>query len=786
MRTMDDNGTDPRTTEGRYPMLQDGIGSIGRQSDATAGRKGRVALACKRCKRRKQRCDGSHPTCKSCERVGTPCIYERTIRPQYPGGKTLYINALEERIAFLEARLPDHAQDHFETLVPSSVVDGQDNDAVNTQAYPESSSSHHGSVSEDLDGYERNSIIDGVAYLSLCASGTAEATPDPSYLGSSSGAAIARMIQRSIFHNSRNGITRPSNFPRQPNPSVDPYLESLAPTLHLHPDEPSHGFPFPDEARHLFDIFFDRMHTRWPILDRKKYSELFEVQYQQGALSMTQRSIMHLIYAIAARFEQLTRKPSQVDPEKHLLAAIEPMDYILEQHNLATVQFLLLLAVHGQRSPYGAGAWSQVRYAVSLCIELGLHRERQGPTPTANVARDLEIRRRAFWSCYCLDRGTSVVLGRAFAISDRDINVSMPNPGREYWDLTHASVNDEHAVEWCNIEPFIHIIKLEKIQSRIHRTVFRVDKDIFSGPVEERVKLDQKMASIRADLDRWIQITPQSPKDNGKITWLYDPESTNQDAGDFYSLQYHKAVLALFTVLLPSLATTDPRFITTARSAACVCVAYKRLNQQRTLTYTMISLHSCFVAGLTLMYCIWKDKSLFSYHVVEATQACSQSLTVFGEKWAGAVKYRDIFDALSGSLLKTLMSPGGLSGDTGMGAHQNPPLQTKFDRPSFNASSGLSSYQPNSNLQNSNEADDITMRDLVSDAVKEAFMEVDEEAPGGWHGWHMWNEMLGEDPSAADLSTSNVFSGATKGCKDVWNLSQGDLDLSRGWDFSGQ
>ncbi|KAF5664627.1 positive regulator of purine utilization [Fusarium circinatum] len=644
---------------------------------------------------------------------------------------TLYINALEERIAFLEARLPDHAQDHFETLAPSSVVDGRENDAVNVQTYPESSSSHRGSVSEDLDGYERNSIIDGVAYLSLCASGTAEATPDPSYLGSSSGAAIARMIQRSIFHNSRNSNTRRSNFPRQPNPSVDPYLESLAPALHLHPDEPSHGFPFPDEARHLFDIFFDRMHTRWPILDRKKYTELFELQYQQGALSITQRSIMHLIYAIAARFEQLTRKPSQVDPEKHLLAAIEPMDYILEQHNLATVQFLLLLAVHGQRSTYGAGAWSQVRYAVSLCIELGLHRERQGPPPSADIARDLEIRRRAFWSCYCLDRGTSVVLGRAFAISDRDINVSMPNPGREYWDLTHASSpGDDHAVEWCNIEPFIHIIKLEKIQSRIHRTVFRVDKDIFSGPVEEHVRLDQKMASIRTDLDRWIQTAPQSPKDNGKITWLYDPESTNQDAGDFYSL--------------------------------------------------------CFVAGLTLMYCIWKDKSLFSYHVVEATQACSQSLTVFGEKWAGAVKYRDIFDALSGSLLKTLMSPGGLSGDTGMGAHQTPPLHTNFDRPSFTASPGLSSHQPHSNLQNSNEADDTTMRDLVSDAVKEAFMEVDEEAPGGWHGWHMWNEMLGEDPSTSDLSTSNVFSGAVKGCKDVWNLSQGDLDLSRGWDFSGQ
>lgn len=37
----------------------------------------------------------------------------------------------------------------------------------------------------------------------------------------------------------------------------------------------------------------------------------------------------------------------------------------------------------------------------------------------------MEIRRRAFWACYCLDRLTSIVLGRAFAIADRDINVEV-------------------------------------------------------------------------------------------------------------------------------------------------------------------------------------------------------------------------------------------------------------------------------------------------------------------------------------------------------------------------
>lgn len=100
------------------------------------------------------------------------------------------------------------------------------------------------------------------------------------------------------------------------------------------------------------------------------------------------------------------------------------MDVILEQHSLATLQFLVLLGVHGQRSPYGAGAWSQIRYALSVCIEMGLHRKRTKITSTRE-ARDVEIRRRIFWSCYCLDRATSIVLGRAFAISDRDINVEV-------------------------------------------------------------------------------------------------------------------------------------------------------------------------------------------------------------------------------------------------------------------------------------------------------------------------------------------------------------------------
>jgi hypothetical protein len=214
--------------------------------------------------------------------------------------------------------------------------------------------------------------------------------------------------------------------------------------------------------------------------------------------------------------------------------------------------------------------------------------------------------------------------------------------------------------------------------------------------------------------------------------------------------QYHKAILFLFTVFLPTLSVSDPRFITCARSAACVCNAYKRLSQNKTLTYTMISLHSCFVAGLTLVYCVWRDRTLFSYDALEATQACSQILTIFGEKWPGAIKYRDIFDSLSGSLFRLTVRPAQtiphtkeprplhINMDTDPLVIDNPP-QDRHE---------ISGLLPQEFLQGGKP----TMSHMVTDAVKEAFMEVDEEAPGGWQGWRMWNEMVRDENTPASSS----------------------------------
>jgi hypothetical protein len=152
------------------------------------------------------------------------------------------------------------------------------------------------------------------------------------------------------------------------------------------------------------------------------------------------------------------------------------------------------------------------------------------------------------------------------------------------------------------------------------------------------------------------------------------------------------------------------------------------------------------------MYCLWRDRSLFSFDILDATRACSQSLTIFGEKWHGAVKYRDIFDALSASLFKMIVNPGVSvsAAATGLSIGTEPlfvDFGTVLGQPPEVPSGAFKSNTPMGNgasgEQSLNTSDrKPAMSYLVSDAVKEAFMEVDEEAPGGWQGWRMWNEMV--------------------------------------------
>ena len=221
---------------------------------------------------------------------------------------------MEERIAFLEARLPGYAEDHLVNDVHATSeapVDAARNVIATGEVEEYQSSPPKDLLSDDSDIVERTSLVGGVAYLSLCASGTTGSTSEPYYVGSSSGSTIARIIQASIFGNARSRAVAEASASTeqqaQPGPTTPP--ESIQ------SDEVTSSFPELQQARMLFDTFFERIHSRWPILDREIYEDLFAKQFVTGALTVVERSIFHLIYAITARFLSLTRRLHTVDSE---------------------------------------------------------------------------------------------------------------------------------------------------------------------------------------------------------------------------------------------------------------------------------------------------------------------------------------------------------------------------------------------------------------------------------------------------------------------------------------
>ena len=219
--------------------------------------------------------------------------------------------------------MPDQHEDHLvnDLAERDEVISEHGGDSAMIEHVGRRRSSHRSprnSMSDEIDIDDRTSLVDGVAYLSLCASGTTDATSEPYYVGSSSGATIARVIQSSIFRVAGNRANheaaaeaerQQAETTKLPTPPASTRSESIV-----------FGFPELDQARMLFDTFFERIHTRWPLLDRVVYEDLFMKQYLAGALTIVERSIFHLIYAITARFLSLTRKMHSVDSEVRLLS----------------------------------------------------------------------------------------------------------------------------------------------------------------------------------------------------------------------------------------------------------------------------------------------------------------------------------------------------------------------------------------------------------------------------------------------------------------------------------
>lgn len=246
-------------------------------SNERPNKRARSAAACTRCKHRKQRCDNGIPACGACQLAGEACLYENRVY------SAEYVQGLEARLADLERQVQTQQQQQRGDNLYQQQRTNQtpfNGPIIATAA----------DVASEHDNDEAGSAF--------------EMLSSTTYLGTSSGFPLARTVQAVIG-------SPDASFSR---------LKKDSNMSHARPASPSgaHGM-------HFISTYLAKVHIKHPFMSPRRISNLHHV-CQSSALSAgpvtgnrvsarIDSFIIHLIYAIGARYMQLSQNEYHCNPD---------------------------------------------------------------------------------------------------------------------------------------------------------------------------------------------------------------------------------------------------------------------------------------------------------------------------------------------------------------------------------------------------------------------------------------------------------------------------------------
>lgn len=169
------------------------------------------------------------------------------------------------------------------------------------------------------------------------------------------------------------------------------------------------GLPNRRTAEYLLARFIGRVHVYWPILHLPHLRGWFADAYTTPQdLSSFQKSVIFLVLALGthvSKEDPLYKRLLDVNtPAEYLSTAFRYYEHVSDTPNLQTLQVLGLLSLCMAFSGdirHNSSLWQITRYAMSIAIQLGCHRN----NPRWRLsAIDSEMRNRAWWCTYGLER----------------------------------------------------------------------------------------------------------------------------------------------------------------------------------------------------------------------------------------------------------------------------------------------------------------------------------------------------------------------------------------------
>ncbi|KAK1978844.1 hypothetical protein LZ30DRAFT_727887 [Colletotrichum cereale] len=574
--------------------------------------------ACQLCYQKKIKCDSTRPKCTPCTKSGSECVVLN------PGGNALLSRAY---VAGNPWRSPVVA------VVPSTNspnLTTREIDRLEQQARSLSSTLQ---ALQDDEGQTSGSADhptgdNGRTVVSI-------ESADISH-GEGLGFMAALFTDPDLRRNNTELLQILAKVPTAPEPSIRPC-----------------GLPSPEDAEFLFEKYIDWSHVQSPFLCRNEIRELRCRIFSSRLASQSAPSHdLFRAFMILAMGSVLPYRNGihHQHPEGYYLAALQHLGTDFLTRGLGSVQDLLLVCRFGIYHRIGTSIWDVIRLCGRLCVEQGLHLDGQ---PSKSLLHT-QMKRRVFWQFYTIDRYSSTLLGKPFAIDDRDIETSFPVDANDE-DLLAAdqALQDLAAfrITHVSLAPnemtvFFISMRLRQISSRIHTEFSKLSRN-HSDPSQSHLApghIYTTLSCLMRELQEWRDGAPVFPRPK----CLYESQ-------DWYDLLLAREQLYLVRRaidLMPKRDGKTPPHVSVLylKTALRTIQVYSTLCQHRPLiTHTRSYFHMMFTAGLSVMFCVSSATVLDredAQNAAAGLSQCEETLRDMVEQLPSARHYVVVFEAL--------------------------------------------------------------------------------------------------------------------------------------------
>ncbi|GAO18198.1 uncharacterized protein UV8b_01216 [Ustilaginoidea virens] len=479
-------------------------------------------------------------------------------------------------------------------------------------------------------------------------------------------------------------------------------------------------------------------------------------------------------------------------PEEYHASAIVHLEECLSTSGgyLEVLQAVLLLANFALLRPVPPGLWYITGVAVRLAVDLGLHHEdtadmeavpaEPGVDPDAARAAGIregnaqdrgrrvwirDLRRRLWWCTYTFDRLVSTCVGRPFGVCDGVITTEFPSLLDDELITRNGFREPPNGEDHPSSKHVAHhYFRLRLLQSEIMQVLQYHQAQLAraASGIQGRkhpgtrshlsclflVQFDS-FRSWRIDIDRRLYHWKTSAPTKQETGVAFSTE--------FLELNYWQAIILLYRQSLsvpavfegeyntsdevnsPSAFTAelgeddDRIYLKVAEAGQKILRIYRQLHLSGLVSYTYLSTHHLFMAGISYLYAIWHSplvRSRLTLDEVDFTVLAAKS--VFSDmidKCPPAETCRDAFDRTAKATIKMASASGGF------GVHlQQPRRQRRETTPWATSPAGSSMKAPTSHRHHQSEQHSPFQFDLsLSDSLSSPGMSAAGDMGAGHH-----------------------------------------------------